>query len=186
MRIVDRDFFTVDVVELAQNLLGKIIVRKVDDGSVIKARITETEAYAGYGDTASHAHKGITPRTAPMFEAGGVVYVYLCYGIFEILNFVSGQAGDGQGVMIRGVAPVLEEDEWTTIDKPLEGPGRVGRALQITRSLRFEDLVSSDKIWLENDGVIVKAKQIEKLKRVGIGYALQVDQDRLWRFRLKK
>lgn len=167
MRIIDKNFFTVPVLELANKLLGKIIVHKIVDKE-LRFRITEVEAY-GTGDTACHANKGKTKRNAPMFEEGGTVYVYLCYGIFNILNFVSGKKDCGEGVMIRAVNDIF-------------GPGKAGKALEITRDLNYEDLTVSNKIWLEDDGFIVD--KIDKFTRVGIGYALQEDQDKLWRFRV--
>jgi len=170
MRITDKSFFTVSVLELAEKLLGKMIVRKMDSGEIKRFRITEVEAYAGAEDSASHAHKGMTKRNAPMFEEGGVLYVYLCYGIFNLLNFVSGKQGDPQGVMLRSIDNI-------------EGPGRSSRAMEITRELNREDLLTSERIWLEDDGFVVQG--IEKLKRVGIGYAKQEDQDKLWRLRIK-
>jgi len=168
MRIIDKKFYSVSVVELAHNLLGKIIVRRMDDGGVYRFRITEVEAYAAH-DSACHAHKGKTKRNAPMFEEGGTVYVYLCYGIFNILNIVSGDKNSGEGVMIRGVDNVF-------------GPGKSSRVMRITRDLNYEDLTLSKKIWIEEDGYIIE--KIDKYPRVGIGYALQEDQDKLWRFRL--
>jgi DNA-3-methyladenine glycosylase len=168
MRIVDKSFFTSPVLELAQKLLGKVIVRKMQSGGVKKFRITEVEAYGGSDDTASHASKGKTPRNAPMFEDGGILYVYLCYGIFNLLNIVSGKQGQPEGVMIRGV-------------EGIEGPGRVSRALEITRELNREDITTSERFWLEDDGFVLQ--NITAHKRVGIGYATQDDQDKLWRFK---
>ena len=171
MRITDKSFFTVPVLELSEKLLGKIIVRKMEDGEIKRFRITEVEAYAS-NDSACHAYRGKTPRNAPMFEAGGILYVYLCYGIFNLLNIVSGMKGTPEGVMIRGVDNI-------------EGPGRSSRAMNITRELNREELITSNKIWLEDDGYIVRTQDIERFKRVGIGYAKQEDQDRLWRFRIR-
>ena len=169
MRITDKSFFIVPVLDLAEKLLGKVLVRNFDDGRVVRFRITEVEAYAGGDDSASHASRGITKRNAPMFEDGGILYVYLCYGIFNLLNIVSGKKGKPEGVMIRGVDNI-------------EGPGRVGRILQITRELNREDLLTSERIWLEDDCFVVK--DVERIKRVGIGYAKQEDQDRLWRLKI--
>jgi len=168
MRIVDKEFFTVPVLELSQRLLGKIIVRRMSDGTLKRFRITEVEAY-GKNDSACHAFRGKTPRNAPMFESGGILYVYLCYGLFNILNFVSGIEGSPESVMIRGVDNI-------------EGPGRSSRAMEITRELNRERLLTSDRIWLEDDGFV--PTEIQAHKRVGIGYATQEDQDKLWRFRV--
>jgi len=164
------DFFDCDCEELSIKLLGKVIC--IQNGEhVIRKIITEVEAY-GINDTACHTYKGRTKRNDPMFKQGGTVYVYLCYGIHEILNFVSGKDGEGQGVMIRGIEGAI-------------GPGRVSKILNIDRSLNYEFLPTSDRIWLE-DGEPVDEDKIERLKRVGIGYATQEDQDRLWRFSIAK
>jgi len=170
MKIVDKNFFSVPVLELAYKLLGKVIILKpYNESELQKFRITEVEAYGG-NDSACHAYKGKTKRNAPMFEAGGIVYVYLCYGIFNILNIVSGEKDFGEGVMIRGVDNLF-------------GPGKASRAMGITRDLNYEDLTVSKRIWIEDDGFSVK--KINQYTRVGIGYATQEDQDKLWRFRLE-
>ncbi|MCL2611199.1 MAG: DNA-3-methyladenine glycosylase [Defluviitaleaceae bacterium] len=168
MKIINKDFFKVSVLELAHKLLGKIIVHSTEDNDAQRFRITEVEAY-GMEDSACHAYKGKTKRNAPMFEEGGIVYVYLCYGIFNILNIVSGEKDSGEGVMIRGINDIF-------------GPGKASRAMGITRNLNYEDLTISNKIWIEDDGFI--PNKIAKFTRVGIGYALKQDQDKLWRFRL--
>ena len=170
MRITDKRFFELPALALAEALLGKIFVHCTDDGRLIRRRITETEAYCGREDTASHAHKGLTKRTAPMFEAGGILYVYLCYGIFDLLNIVSGQKDAPEAVLIRGV-------------EGAEGPGRAGRALEITRTLNREDLTTSPHVWLEEDGFRLAPESIQRLKRVGISYAAPEDQEKLWRFK---
>ncbi|MCL2847067.1 MAG: DNA-3-methyladenine glycosylase [Firmicutes bacterium] len=168
MRIADESFFTAPVLELAEKLLGKVIVRRLANGEVRHFRITEVEAY-GANDTACHAYRGKTKRNAPMFEKGGILYVYLCYGIFDLLNIVSGNKDEPEAVLIRGVNGV-------------EGPGRASRMMEITRELNREDLMTSNEIWVEDDGCI--ATNIEHLKRVGIGYASKEDQDKLWRFKM--
>jgi DNA-3-methyladenine glycosylase len=170
MKKLNAEFFACDCVELARRLLGKVLCVKAGN-EIIKKVITETEAY-GVGDTACHGYKGRTKRNAPMFAQGGTVYVYLCYGLHEILNFAAGADGEGQGVMIRGIESAV-------------GPGRVTKALNIDRSFNDEFLPTSKRIWLES-GVEFQQQHIEELKRVGIGYASQEDQDKLWRFRLKR
>lgn len=162
------DFFACDCAELSIKLLGKVICIKTPN-VIIRKTITEVEAY-GIGDTACHAHKGRTKRNDPMFKTGGTIYVYLCYGVHEILNFSAGRDGEGQGVMIRAVDGAV-------------GPGKVTKLLCIDRSFNNEFLSTSDRIWLE-EGEQVNQSEIERLKRVGISYAAKADQDRLWRFRL--
>ena len=173
MKITDRRFFELPALELAEALLGKIFVHSTDDGRLIRRYITEVEAYCGREDSACHAHKGLTKRTAPMFEAGGILYVYLCYGIFDLLNIVSGKKDAPEAVLIRGV-------EGAT------GPGRASRALAITRTLNREDLCRSSRVWLEDDGFRPAPERMERLKRVGISYAAPEDQEKLWRFKISE
>ena len=163
-RITDISFFTQDAYTLAQQLIGKYICR-CENGMVSRHRITETECYIGTGDTACHASKGRTKRTEVMWEKGGICYVYLCYGIHNMLNFVSGSRQQPQAVLIRGV-------------QGYNGPGKLTRALCIDRSFNGESLVDSSRIWLE-DG---ESLPFKATPRIGIGYAAEKDQQALWRF----
>lgn len=92
-----------NAVEMAKALLGAVLCRRLDDGTVLRARIVETEAYFGEEDTACHAHRGRTPRTDVMYAPGGVAYVYLCYGMHAMLNVVTGPVGHPEAVLVRGV-----------------------------------------------------------------------------------
>ena len=96
-----RDFFSRDCLEVAPELVGKIIARKLSDGTVIRVRITETEAYRGEEDKACHASKGRTPRTELLYGESGVIYVYLCYGMHWLMNVITGEKDIPQGVLIR-------------------------------------------------------------------------------------
>ena len=166
MRRLTEDDYRPDAVTVAKALLGATICRCLDDGTVLRARITETEAYCGEEDTACHAHKGRTPRTDVMYAPGGCAYIYLCYGMHEMLNVVTGREGRPEAVLVRGV-------------EGAEGPGRLTKLLKIDRSLNRENLVASDRLWLENDGSRVKCTAAP---RIGIGYASKRDQSRKWRF----
>ena len=99
---INPELYKLNAVELAPKLLGMKLCRQVED-KIIKFRITETEAYFGEDDTACHAHKGKTERTKTLYEQGGVAYVYLCYGIHNLLNVVTGEKNFPQAVLIRGV-----------------------------------------------------------------------------------
>ncbi len=162
------DFFLHDVLEVAPALLGKLLVRRFDDGLIQRYRITETEAYRGAEDLACHASKGRTPRTEVMFRQGGLVYVYLIYGQYWLLNLVTGNEGDASAVLIRGIEGV-------------SGPGRVGRELRLDRSFYGESLINSERIWVE-DAAPVTSIQISK--RIGINYAGDEWGSKLWRFYL--
>ncbi len=163
-------FFRRDVLEVAPGLLGKIIIRKFEDNRLEKFVITEVEAYSGNGDLACHASKGKTTRTEVMFREGGLVYVYLIYGMYWMLNIVAGKANDAAAVLIRGIEGV-------------SGPGRVGKTLQLDKSFYGENLFTSERIWIEN------ANDVENYitsPRIGINYAGEPWISKPWRFLLKE
>jgi len=160
------DFFIRDVLDVAPDLLGKQLVRKYDNGSVSKFIITETEAYRGIEDLACHASKGRTPRSEIMFQNGGTVYVYLIYGMYWMLNFVTGTEGDASAVLVRGL-------------EGISGPGRVGKELQLDKSFYGESLQTSGRIWLEDTGVKLPYKTTP---RIGIDYAGEPWVSKPWRF----
>ncbi|MGQ7869061.1 DNA-3-methyladenine glycosylase [Sunxiuqinia sp. sy24] len=162
------DFFRRDTLAVARELVGKTLVRVFDDQEVRRYRIVETEAYCGRDDLACHASKGLTPRTKVMFEAGGLVYVYLIYGIYWLLNVVTEETDKGSAVLIRALEGV-------------DGPGRVGRELQLDWSFYGEDLQRSARLWLEDEAPVSK---VTTLPRVGIHYAGEPWVSKLWRFKL--
>ena len=102
MRRLTAKDYAADAVTMAKALVGAWLCRRLEDGTVVRRRITETEAYCGEEDTACHAHKGRTARTDVMYSAGGCAYVYLCYGMHEMLNVVTGPEGYPEAVLIRG------------------------------------------------------------------------------------
>ena len=161
------EFFLRDVLEVAPELIGKILVRQFGDGRMEKYRITETEAYRGIEDRACHASKGRTPRTEVMFQEGGKVYVYLIYGQYWLLNLVTGIENDASAVLIRGI-------------EGFPGPGRVGRELQLDRSFYAESLINSDRIWVEDAEPV---SEIQTSKRIGVDYSGEW-AEKFWRFYL--
>ncbi|WP_340111723.1 DNA-3-methyladenine glycosylase [Maribellus mangrovi] len=163
-------FFSNDVLDVAPNLLGKSIVRKFDDGTIGKYIITEVEAYRGVEDLACHASKGRTARTEIMFHAGGVVYVYLIYGMYWMLNIVTGKEGDASAVLIRGM-------------NDISGPGRVGKVLQLDKSFYGEDLSTSERLWTEDSKL--KPDYITT-PRIGIDFAGEPWISKPWRFVIKE
>ena len=158
-------FFRRECLEVARELVGKVLVHKTEKGT-FRLRILETEAYCGEADTACHAHKGRTKRTEVLYAAAGTVYIYLCYGMHWLLNIVTGEENDPQAVLIRACEDAV-------------GPGRLTKALSITGELNRHSVLDSEALWIEDDGFRCN---IRLGKRVGIGYASQEDQDRLWRF----
>ena len=165
---LDESFFARDVLEVAPELIGKILVRKFSSGETSYYRITETEAYNGESDLACHASKGRTKRTEVMYHKGGKVYVYLIYGMYWLLNFVTSDEQYPAAVLIRGI-------------KGFSGPGRVGRALQLDQSFYGEDLGTSTRIWIEDDGQHFTTLTS---KRIGVDYAGEW-ANKLWRFKIE-
>ena len=159
------DFYRQPSPALAPLLLGKFLCRKTKQRT-LRARITETEAYYGEKDTACHARHGRTPRTDIMYAEGGRAYIYLCYGMHDMLNIVSGDKDFPEAVLIRGI-------------EGLHGPGKLTRHLGITRALNAECLVTSARLWLEDDGT---ALPYTATPRIGIPYASPRDRRRPWRF----
>ena len=188
--ILDRPFYVRDdVVEISRELLGKVLCTRIG-GASTSAVITETEAYAGVGDRASHAYGGRrTRRTEPMFGPGGTAYVYLCYGIHHLFNVVTGEADTPHAVLIRAGRPVTGEalmrrrrGPSATARTLLAGPGSLAQALGIHTRHSGTSLLG-DRIWIEDRGVRVNPASITAGPRVGVGYA-GPDAGRPYRFRL--
>ena len=167
MKRLQESFYHRQCLQVAEDLVGKWLVRRLPSGEEQRLRITETEAYCGEEDTACHAHKGRTPRTEVMYGKAGMIYVYLCYGMHWMLNIVTGEVDQPQAVLIRACdgAP---------------GPGKLTKALSVTGELNRKSILE-EELWIEDDGT---SCQVATDKRVGIGYATQEDQDRLWRFKM--
>lgn len=175
---LDRSFYRRDdVVAISRDLLGKVLCTRID-GTVTRAIIAETEAYAGVDDRASHAHGGRrTARTEPMFGPGGIAYVYLCYGIHHLFNVVTSEAGTPHAVLVRagvpltGVETMLARRGKAKADRTLlAGPGSLARALGITTALTGADLGGAD-VWIEDHGIVVDESVIRAGPRIGVDYA---------------
>lgn len=191
-----RSFYKRDARLVAEDLIGKVLVRKYDD-KIIRARITETEAYIAEIDKASHGYGGkITPRTKIMFGPPGYTYVYFIYGMYYCLNFVTEEEGICSAVLIRGADPVeniqemcinrynkkLDDLSKSQIKNLSNGPGKLCLALKITKEHNGTDLLG-DEIYVENDEF--KDFHVEKTKRINIDYAEEA-KDFLWRYILVK
>lgn len=168
MQRLQREFFVRDVLEVAPDLLGKYLVRKFPDDTIYKYKITEVEAYRGQEDLACHASKGRTPRTEIMYHNGGQIYVYLIYGMYWMLNFVTSKKDIPQAVLIRGI-------------EQYDGPGKLTKALKIDKSFYGEDLMTSDRLWVEYGAEPLTGK-IKITPRIGIDYAGETYKNKLWRF----
>lgn len=161
-----REFYQRDVLEVAPDLLGQHLVRVAPDGSYSSYVITETEAYRGEEDLACHASRGRTPRTEVMFGEGGHLYMYFIYGMYWMMNVVTGPEGIAQAVLFRGV-------------REAGGPGKLTRLLELDRGYYGEDLVHSPRIWIEPSGI--RPAYTASL-RVGIDYAGEEWMNKPWRF----
>ena len=161
---LNSDFFHRPCLEVAEALVGKVLVCGEK-----KLRISETEAYCGESDTACHAHKGRTKRTEVLYAEAGTIYVYLCYGIHWLLNIVTGEENKPEAVLIRACCEAA-------------GPGKLTKALGITGEFNRQHICRQEELYIEDDGFRC---EITTDKRVGIGYASQEDQDKLWRFKIK-
>jgi len=157
-------------VALARWLLGKFLVRRFPDGREDARMIVETEAYHGEDDQACHARAGRTGRTDVMYGPGGVWYVYLCYGIHEMLNLVVGPEHFPAAILIRGVEGAV-------------GPGRVTKTLAIDRRLNRAPATDDRRgLWLEDRGVRVPARLVQATPRIGVDYAGPIWSRKHWRF----
>lgn len=164
--IVPASFFRQDALMVAPALPGMHLVRVKDDGCIIRAVITETEAYRGEEDLACHARFGKTNRNAVMYEPGGILYVYLIYGMYQMLNIVTGCRDHPQAVLIRAI-------------EGANGPGKLTRFMDIDRSFNGEDLSKSGRIWLEQG----TGKTVVSCgPRIGIDYASDPWKSIPWRF----
>ncbi len=180
-----------NVVKLAKDLIGKVLVTR-EGKTITSGIITETEAYNGIVDKASHAYGNRrTNRTETMFKEGGTSYVYLCYGIHYLFNVVTNEKEHPHAVLIRAIQPldgkelILRRRGVAKPDKKLcVGPGKVSQALGITIKHNGLDL-TGEKIWIEDRGIKVKAKDILIGPRIGVDYAKE-DADLPYRFWVEK
>lgn len=166
-----------DVLTISRELLGKLLCTR-HAGHECKVLITETEAYAGIGDRASHAYGGRrTARTEVMYGEGGLAYVYLCYGIHHLFNVVTNVAGIPHAVLIRAALPysglaTLQKRRGRDEAGPklMPGPGTVAQALGITTVMSGVSLHGAE-VWIEDAGVDVPSAQILAGPRIGVDYA---------------
>ena len=165
MQQLSSDFFTNDVLIVAPKLIGKIIQIKTEKG-VESFRITETEAYRGEKDLACHARKGKTSRTAPMYELGGILYVYLIYGMHWMLNIVTAEKNNPQAALIRGV-------------EKYNGPGKLTKRMGINKNFNYLNICESEQFQILDDGF---SPEIKTGKRIGIDSAGEIYKNKAWRY----
>ncbi len=180
-----------DVVRISRALLGRYLFTRIGGNNVTGGIIVETEAYAGATDRASHAYGNRrTRRTEVMFQAGGVAYVYLCYGLHCLFNIITNVDGVPHAVLVRGIFPTHGLDVMRARRRGLArsdrllaaGPGTLTQALGITLAQNGVSLLG-DRVWLE-DGLDLPDRCIIAAPRVGVAYA-GADAQKPWRFMLR-
>ena len=177
-KILTERFFRRDTRKVAGGLLGKFIVRRVG-GHTYVLMITETEAYDGFRDKASHARRGLTERNKPMFGEAGHWYVYFTYGMHWMLNVVTGEKGYPAAVLIRA-------GRYNKNGKPVlvNGPARLTKFMKIDKRLNALPVSVKTGLWLEDGGVKISKKEIKKGPRVGVDSAGPVWAKKHYRFYL--
>jgi DNA-3-methyladenine glycosylase len=164
------EFLNRSSIKVAKDLLGCFLCRKIN-GKIYKYKITETEAYGGINDLASHARRGRTKSNAPMFAEAGTIYVYFTYGMHYMLNIVTGKKDHPSAVLIRGVEGII-------------GPGRLTRALHIDKMLNNKMLGRKTGLWIEIPNKKEELR-INKTPRIGIDYSGPIWSKKLHRFVIK-
>lgn len=187
------DFFKRDTLIVAEDLLGKILVRE-KNGEKITCKIVETEAYIGEIDKACHAYKGKrTSRTEPLYGKPGIAYVYFIYGMYYCFNIITKKEGKPEGVLIRAVEPIdgidyMSLNRYKKVYDSLNtyqrknlcnGPSKMAMACNITKEDTWIDLTKSNELFVQDN--CSENFKIIKSKRVGIDYAEEA-RDFLWRF----
>ena len=189
-RKLPREFYArQNVLTVARELLGKLLVVPANNGSRVSGMIVETEAYRGPEDRASHAYGGRrTKRTETMYQLGGTVYVYFVYGMYYQFNVVTNIRDTPHAVLVRALQPVegienMRDRRQTHSDRNLtSGPGKLCIAMGIDRKLDREDLLG-ERVWIE-EGEKIPRTRIATGPRVGIDYAEEWIE-KPWRFWLK-
>lgn len=176
-RPLPKSFYRRHTLEVARDLLGCFLVRRIGRRT-LRARIVETEGYHGEDDLACHASRGRTKRTETMYGEAGRAYIYLIYGMYHCLNIVTGPKNFPAAVLIRSVE--IGGVPHTATD----GPGKLCRFLDITKTLNAWDVTRGEKLWIERPPQKIPPGSIVTDKRIGIDYAGH-SKDWPWRFILK-
>jgi len=191
-RLSKKFYLRNDVVQISKELLGKVLCTQFES-QLASGIIVETEAYRAPDDKACHAYLNkYTERTKVMFEAGGVAYIYLCYGIHHLFNVVTGEKGNAHAILVRAIEPLDNVElmpsrrNFTKVKSQLTaGPGVMSKALGITKKLTGVTLLQkSSPIWIEDRAIEIPDTAIIASPRVGIPYAEECIEWP-WRFRVK-
>jgi DNA-3-methyladenine glycosylase len=173
MSILERPFFDRATLHVARDLIGCFLVHDIEGQGIRRGRIIETEAYIGTHDAASHAHRGLTKRNAPMFGPAGFAYVYLIYGIHHCLNVVTEKPGFPAAVLLRALEPIAGGPM-----RACQGPGRLTRSMGVDLGHNGADLCSYPLYLAPRQQ---RPKRIIATPRVGVGYAGEW-AEKPWRF----
>ncbi len=165
-----QSFYDQPTLKVAKELLGKYLLRDSEAGT-ITAKIVDVEAYVGPEDKACHASKGRTKRTEVLFGQPGFTYVYLIYGMYNLLNFVTERVDFPAAVLIRGIEIIERGKMPLPTPIRIDGPGRVSKHLDIDRTLNRINATTGQAIWVEDRRERVPRKQILALPRIGVDYA---------------
>lgn len=194
--IINKEFYNRSAVDVAKDLLGKVLVREVD-GKILKGKIVETEAYIGESDKACHAYNGRrTKRTEPLYGEGGISYIYFIYGLYHCLNVVTREENVAEAVLIRALEPLNEFDyisqirykkdfnelTKTQIKNLANGPSKLCLEYLIDKNLNEYKLYEKGEIYIEEHES--EDFEIVETKRIGIDYSEEA-KDFLWRFYIK-
>jgi DNA-3-methyladenine glycosylase len=179
--IIKRNFYNQNTIKVAKDLLGCFLVRE-HRGKIIKAIITETEAYRGRRDLASHASRGRTQKTEIMFGHPGHAYIYMIYGMYFMLNVVTEEKDFPAAILIRGIH-IIQNSKFEIQNSKTNGPGKLTKYLNITKNLNGWDLTKGKKLWIEQLRYPMSKKyKIVKSPRIGIDYARHC---RKWKWNFK-
>ena len=173
-QILNNSFYHKKTLFVAQDLLGKFLMRKIGRRTIC-AMITETEAYCGPYDLASHASRGRTPRTEIMFGPPGHAYIYLVWVMYYCFNIATKKKNYPAAVLIRAVKIHNVDYDKTN------GPGKLCKFLKIDKKLNGIDITKRTMLWVEESGVNIKPSHILKTFRIGVDYAREY-KDKKWRF----
>ncbi|PIR44179.1 3-methyladenine DNA glycosylase [Candidatus Wolfebacteria bacterium CG10_big_fil_rev_8_21_14_0_10_31_9] len=184
-KILPEKFFQQPTLKIAHNLLGKFLVRKYR-GKRIYLLITEVEAYDGFNDKASHASRGKTLRNSPMFETGGIFYIYFTYGMHYMLNIVTDSKDYPSAILIRaGIATSMNNlsiQQFNNKSIHINGPAKLTKFLKINKKINGLRAIRKNNLWFEDHGIKIKKSQIITKPRTGVDYAGPIWSKKLYKF----
>lgn len=170
---LNKSFFLQDTATVARQLIGKALVKQTEGSDYLAGKIVEAEAYLSEGDLSSHSAPGLTKRNAPMFEEGGILYVYFIYGVHHCINIVTEPAGTGAAVLIRALEPLAgieimkKNRETDDIQKLCKGPGNVAKAFNFNLNDNRSSL-TSEGLFIQDIGEDAGHSEISVTPRIGI------------------